>query len=121
MEIVNAGEIVELAIRRQNINISELSRRMHVNRRTLYNWFQQKELDEDVIQRIGIVINYDFTVDFHHELKIHRYHNDDVRQMDSPLNAEKYAPDSTYYWMEKYMELLKDYKKLLHGLKDYHH
>jgi plasmid maintenance system antidote protein VapI len=121
MEIVNAGEIVELAVRRQNINISELSRRMHVNRRTLYNWFQQRELNEDVIVRIGNVINYDFSGDFHNELKICQYNVNSTHQIESSANVDKYSPESTYYWMEKYIELLKDYKKLLQGLKSTNH
>lgn len=118
MEIVNAGEIVELAVRRQNVNISELSRQMHVNRRTLYNWFQQKELEMDVIVRIGSIINYDFSGDFHNDHKICRYDFSTAQQLEISFNTGKHSPDSTYYWMEKYSELLRDYKKLLHGLKD---
>lgn len=66
---VNAGEIVELAVRRENINISELSRRMQVNRRTLYNWFQQKQLPIDVNHEIGKAIDYYFYSEFKDEFR----------------------------------------------------
>lgn len=107
---LNAGEIVELAVRRKNVNISELSRRLHINRRTLYNWFRQKKLHTDVICEIGKVINYDFSNDFEEEFR-QLTGKDDlmVLNVDHRLNP----PDSVYYWMEKYIALLEDYKKLV--------
>lgn len=107
---LNAGEIVELAVRRKNVNISELSRRLHINRRTLYNWFRQKKLHADVICEIGKVINYDFSNDFEEEFR-QLMGKDDlmVLNVDPRINP----PDSVYYWMEKYIALLEDYKKLV--------
>jgi len=109
---LNAGEIVEHAVRRQNVNISELSRRMKVNRRTLYNWFQQKSLNADVIYGIGEVINYDFSKDFNQELETSKLKSKE-RGLNSKTNKEYGSQESVYYWMEKYISLLEDYKKLL--------
>jgi transcriptional regulator with XRE-family HTH domain len=109
---LNAGEIVEHAVRRQNVNISELSRRMKVNRRTLYNWFQQKSLNADVICGIGQVINYDFSKDFNEELEASKLKSKE-RVLNPKINKEYVAQESVYYWMEKYITLLEDYKKLL--------
>lgn len=106
----NAGEIVELAVRRQNVNISELSKRLNVNRRTLYNWFRQKKLHTDVILQIGKAINYDFTDDFEGELKSFN-HNENLRPFKKDNNSEH--AESVYYWMEKYITLLEDYKRLV--------
>lgn len=97
MEVINAGEIVEHAVRRQHVNISELSRQMNVNRRTLYNWFRQKKLPLDVILSIGEVIRYDFSKEFKDEFQVPRQD----------------PSDDKYYWMEKYITLLEDYKSLL--------
>lgn len=109
----NAGEIVELAVRRQNVNISDLSRRMHVNRRTLYNWFKQRKLHTDVIIEIGKAINHDFSADF----------QSDYRDLGMPPaykdEAAAHHSDSVYYWMEKYISLLEDYKRL--AQKESHH
>ncbi|WP_449436902.1 hypothetical protein [Pedobacter steynii] len=44
-----AGEILERAVLRQEISISELSKRMNVSKRTLYNWFGQRTLDKRVL------------------------------------------------------------------------
>jgi transposase-like protein len=109
---LNAGEIVEHAVRRQNVNISELSRKMKVNRRTLYNWFQQKSLNADVISEIGQVINYDFSKDFTEELINSRLKSKE--RISHPKTAKDYGhSESVHYWMEKYICLLEDYKKLL--------
>jgi len=115
---LNAGEIVEHAVRRQNVNISELSRRMKVNRRTLYNWFQQKSLNADVICGIGQVINYDFSKDFNEELETSKLKSKE-RVLNPKVNKEFVAQESVYYWMEKYITLLEDYKKLLQNSSSY--
>lgn len=106
---MNAGEIVEHAVRRQNVNISELSRRMNVNRRTLYNWFQQKSLNADVICGIGEVINYDFSKDFNESNMVLSKSKDKY----SNRKADQAQSEAVYYWMEKYISLLEDYKSLL--------
>jgi transcriptional regulator with XRE-family HTH domain len=115
---LNAGEIVEHAVRRQNVNISELSRRMKVNRRTLYNWFQQKSLNADVICGIGEVINYDFSKDFNEELESNKLKSKE-RILNPKINKDYNAQESVYYWMEKYISLLEDYKKLLQNSSSY--
>lgn len=107
---MNAGEIVEHAIRRQNVNISELSRKMNVNRRTLYNWFQQKSLNADVICGIGEVINYDFSKDFPEELKSETKSKEKIL---TNAKMESVQSETVYYWMEKYILLLEDYRGLL--------
>ena len=108
---VNAGAIVEHAIRRQNVNISELSRKMNVNRRTLYNWFQQKSLNADVIHGIGEVINYDFSKDFKEELNAEA--SKVKEKMPDSVKTESVHSENVYYWMEKYILLLEDYRLLL--------
>lgn len=105
----NVGEILELAVRRQNVNISELSRNLKVNRRTLYNWFRQKKLPHDVIYKIGKAINYDFSNDFDGEFG---KSNELSNSIDKNYSRHE-PPDTIYYWMEKYIDLLEDYKKLL--------
>jgi hypothetical protein len=112
MTKLNAGEIVEHAVRRQNVNISELSRRMKVNRRTLYNWFQQKSLNADVICGIGQVINYDFSKDFNDELNSSSVKGS-ARMLNVKNDRDGKNSETVYYWMEKYIALLEDYKKLL--------
>ncbi|PST83240.1 hypothetical protein C7T94_11650 [Pedobacter yulinensis] len=110
--VINAGEIVELAVRRQNVNISELSRKMNVNRRTLYNWFQQRRLSAEVVHNIGRMIQHDFSKDFTGEKQIPLIERP---QENSPSrqSGDMERSDAIFYWMEKYIRLLEEYKNLL--------
>ncbi|MEJ2902453.1 hypothetical protein [Pedobacter panaciterrae] len=106
----NAGEIVELAIRRQEINITELSRRLHVNRRTLYNWFTKNDLHPDLILQIGRIINYDF----HPHFESGFFGFEPEQELNAQVrNAEQMPADLAFYWMGKYINLLEEYKGLL--------
>ncbi|MET1054841.1 MAG: helix-turn-helix domain-containing protein [Pedobacter sp.] len=105
----NAGEIVELAVRRKNINISELSRKMKVNRRTLYNWFQQETLTSAVIHSISQAIDYDFSQEFPEDFLTNRSTCQKTVEEDNATEAG----GQQYYWMKKYITLLEDYRLLL--------
>jgi len=101
------GQVVERIIRRKGYSISELARLTNVNRRSVYNWFNQKHLKSEIIFRIGNVINHDFSTEFpslypKDELNKH-YHfmNDDADQ------------STTTYWKDKYIDLLEKYNQLL--------
>ena len=62
--VMQKGEILERVIRRNHISISELSRKLNVSRRSIYNWFTQERLSRDVIYKIGTVLNHDFSAEF---------------------------------------------------------
>jgi len=106
----NAGEIVELAIRRQEFSITELSRRLGVNRRSLYNWFTRKDLHPDLILQIGRIINYDFYP--HFENGFFGFDREHALTMQVP-KTHQMPEDLTFYWMGKYIDLLEEYKGLL--------
>jgi len=110
----NAGQLVELAVRRQNINISELSRKMNINRRTLYNWFRQETLSPSVIYSISQAIGYDFSNEFPEQFFKTRSHSYKIGQRDDAYIS---AEDAKEYWMKKYISLLEDYKLLLEKSK----
>lgn len=63
------GQIVEKVIRRDGHSISDVSRLMKVNRRSVYNWFNQPNLRPEIIYRIGRIIKHDFSVDLPHVFK----------------------------------------------------
>ena len=105
----NAGEIVELAVRRKNINISELSRKMKVNRRTLYNWFQQETLTSSVIYSISQAIDYDFSQEFPENFFNKLTNCQKTQEEDCASETEGLH----YYWMKKYITLLEDYRLLM--------
>ncbi|WP_036677950.1 helix-turn-helix domain-containing protein [Daejeonella oryzae] len=112
MSTVHAGSIIEKVVRRKNVSISSLSRKLNVNRRTLYNWFNQETLPSKLIGKIGHNLGHDFSLEFSSalsgpDLKI----IEDVTmsmQRSENENAETYQ-----YWMCKYIELLEKYNALL--------
>lgn len=98
------GEIVERVVRRSGMSLSEIARKTNVNRRSIYNWFQQAKLQPEIIIKIGLVLNYDFSNDFPGYPQIRAY---------KTLSKEVETSDSYYYWLWKYVELLEKYNKLL--------
>jgi len=99
------GDMFEKAVRRSGISITVLSRKLRVNRRTLYNWFRRDSVSIDVIYRAAKVIGPDF---FHHfpglELSV---------QKESVIASA----EGVDYWKMKYTELLEKYNELLLKIK----
>lgn len=107
------GQIVERVIRRNGYSISELSRLAHVNRRSVYNWFNQKHLKPEIIFRIGCALKHDFSIEFPH-----LFSKDDFKVIfdkDQPESPERTAAETTgsSNWKDKYINLLEQYNKLL--------
>lgn len=106
---MNKGEIVELVIRRNNLSISELSRRLHVSRRSVYNWFDQTDLSLDVICKIGEVLDYDFSPDFPDLFNRKKLKSIDMH----PEQQEETQQNSVNYWRNKYINLLEKHNEIL--------
>ncbi|MCQ6956560.1 MULTISPECIES: helix-turn-helix domain-containing protein [Mucilaginibacter] len=108
----HAGEIIELAVRRKGVSISELSRRMHVNRRSIYNWFQQRCLKIETICEVGYIIGYDFSQDFPDA-----FTQQGFAIMENLIAAGKKnnldSSNSVHFWMTKYIAVLEKYNELL--------
>jgi hypothetical protein len=109
---LNAGQVVERVVRRNKVSISELARRLQVNRRSVYNWFDQKTLKIDIICKIGHVLNHDFSVDFP-EAFGERGFAAMENLIESVNDNEHKHPNSVHYWMVKYISLLEKYNELL--------
>ncbi|MEH6307446.1 helix-turn-helix transcriptional regulator [Olivibacter sp. CPCC 100613] len=107
------GHIIERIIRRNGYSISELARLTNVNRRSIYNWFNQKNLKPEIIFRIGCALKHDFSEEFP-EL----FTEDEFQKVISP---EKTSTDETLtlsegssnYWKDKYIKILEEYNRLL--------
>ena len=103
------GQIVELVIRKKGFSISELARLTHMNRRSVYNWFNQKYLKQEIIYQIGLTINHDFSVEFP-EL----FRKEDFNQNQLGLSGSSFwEPPNPALWKDKYIELLEKYNNLL--------
>jgi len=60
----NRGAILEYIIRRENISINDLSLKLNVTRKTIYNWFDNEDLSYDIIAEISRCINFDLMAVF---------------------------------------------------------
>ncbi len=108
---MNKGKIVELVIRRNSLSISELSRRLHVSRRSIYNWFEQSELNLDVICKIGEVLDHDFSLDFPDLFNTKESKLFDARNFLG--TQEETQQNSVSYWRNKYINLLERHNEML--------
>ena len=105
------GEIIELAVRRDKISISELSRKLKVSRKSIYNWFRKKNLSLEVITKIGDVLNHDFMKELPEKydelnVELRKLKNENMAKLDND-------PNLSHYWKTKYINLLEDYTNLL--------
>lgn len=97
------GAIVERVVRRSGISIAELARRIKVDRRSIYYWFKQSNLDAATIAKLGRALTYDFKQDFP-DLNLDEQ-NEPVRSL---------APtEEVMHWKTKYIGLLENYNYLL--------
>jgi hypothetical protein len=107
------GQIVEYRVRKNGYCISDLARCMQVNRRSIYNWFNQKHLKRDVILRIGCIIRHDFAQEFP-EI----FEPDDFKIIyqvpEQPLrNTLSFDYEEQECWKNKYLTLLEKYNETL--------
>ncbi|TWR30916.1 hypothetical protein FPZ43_00080 [Mucilaginibacter pallidiroseus] len=105
------GQIVELTIRKKGFSISELARLADINRKCVYNWFNQKYLKPDIIHRIGHFINHDFSVEFPELFTA----DDFIKPLDDLASDNV---EGGPVWKDRYIDLLEKYNNLL--LEQYH-
>jgi transcriptional regulator with XRE-family HTH domain len=106
------GQILERAIRRNGNSISEVARLLNMNRRSVYNWFNQVQLRPEILYKIGHVINYDFSVDLPNLFTP----EDFIKKPRLAVNKEGELMEDTTNsnsWQQKYIDLLEKYNSLL--------
>lgn len=103
----HAGEIVEMAIRRSDISIAEVARRLSVTRRSVYYWFNKKVLCISIIYKIGQAINIDFSNDFPIASG-----NANTPYQFSDDGEDQISSDASF-WKNKYIKVLEQYTELL--------
>jgi predicted transcriptional regulator len=106
---IHHGQIVEKVIRRNGHSISEIARITGVNRRSVYNWFNQRTLKEDIVVRLGRAIQHDFS-SMIPDLQLT---TTDFKSTFQPITVQ---PDEHAIWKDKYIELLERYNGLLESI-----
>lgn len=107
------GEIIERTIRRNGYSISELARLMKVNRRSIYNWFNQPKFKPDIIFKIGCALKHDFSNEFPELFSTEEFQNafSNHKLLNSELLFEE--REKINYWKDKYISLLEEYNQIL--------
>ncbi|TWR28837.1 hypothetical protein FPZ43_11240 [Mucilaginibacter pallidiroseus] len=105
------GQLVEYTIRKNGYNLTDLANKLNVNRRTIYNWFQQPNLKISIIIAIGNVIRHDFSQDLPGILE------DKDFSFNRPV-VKSYNKSNENDWMDKYLTLLEQYNKVLTAMVD---
>lgn len=114
---INVGHVLEQAVRMERIGISELSRKLNVSRRTIYNWFKQEDLNPNIILKVGDVIRHDFTAELPETFIRNHKH---ILETENPSILNEVAADnnSVYFWMNKYVALLEKYNEMLNRISE---
>jgi hypothetical protein len=105
MDKVHMGRLLERAIRKKGLNISEVAVALNINRRTLYNWFKQDVLDEHKLKKVTEVIK--------DGLLLYTTKQTELRI----TTSEPLTDNDELYWHEKYTELLDRYSRLIRTKK----
>lgn len=101
------GQIVEYVVRRKGYSISDLASQTSVNRRSIYNWFNQTQLKADIIYKIGCVVKHDFSNEFPELFCCGDFEHARVAQ--KPYLNARIQED----WKSKYLTLLEQYNLML--------
>lgn len=109
------GQLVEKVIRRNGYCISELARLSNVNRRSVYNWFNQRNLKSEIIYRIGCALNHDFSVEFPDLFDSTEFSKRKKSNFTTDTVSEKSYDEASNdnIWKDKYLLLLEKYIELL--------
>ena len=108
------GQIVEYLVRKNGYSITDLATELDVNRRSIYNYFQNQFLKSDIILKIGRVIRHDFSKefpefftpeDFAPSYKQGKLTVVGTNSINSPVTEE--------IWKDKYLALLESYNEAL--------
>ncbi|HWZ35130.1 MAG TPA: helix-turn-helix transcriptional regulator [Mucilaginibacter sp.] len=109
---VHYGHVVERIVRRNRMGISEIARKLHISRRTLYNWFETNNLHIDTILKLGSVLGHDFSLEFPNDFaKISDCAHENVFMEEHKVDTP--SSEAVYYWMDKYIKLLEKFNDTL--------
>lgn len=105
------GQIVEYRIRKNGYSISNLAKALQINRRSIYNWFNQRNLKKETIFQIGTVLQYDFSEEFP-ELFTSADFNISNQPLGRFASTQQNINENEIY-KDKYVALLEEYNQLL--------
>ncbi|WP_338410676.1 hypothetical protein [uncultured Flavobacterium sp.] len=104
--MIHRGEIIKKNVYNSGYSVTKLAIDLKKSRGWVYQMFQYKNVSLDTILMIGEAIHYDFSNEIQ-ELNFTYSKINSTKELDEN-NVESY-----FYWKNKYLHLLEDYKLLL--------
>ncbi|WP_454803553.1 hypothetical protein [Mucilaginibacter phyllosphaerae] len=102
------GQIVEYTLRKKGFNISTLAKLVNVNRRTIYNWFDQRRLKTNIILQIGLATELDFSVQFPELFTPNQFELNHISSTEDETLSESIYKNKYLVLLEKYNEILSN-------------
>lgn len=94
------GKLLEDAIKKKGLTITEVSNTLNVSRRTIYNWLKRDVFSKVILNKLS---ESDLIGSFTEHIK---------PAVNSPIIVNS-SIDEEAYWEEKYLKLLNQYTELL--------
>lgn len=102
------GEILEHAIRKSAVPITKIAKKIGYTRQHIYNLFEQKSIDLNLMLAIGEFIHHDFSDSIQTLKKYKQLHYAEHAALNSGSYEQKY-----YALLKEHNQLLKKYNNLL--------
>lgn len=103
----HVGKQLEEAVRASEWSITALAQKLNLSRKTIYNYFENPDLEDYIVKR------------FEQVLHVYITNKNKENGMVGESNDTKYSAEgSAQYWKDKYLDLLEKYTALLELRKD---
>lgn len=107
---MNKGEIIKEVVEESGVKKTLLAAEMGISRGTLYNIFNQMDVDNETILKIGEIIHYDFSIKFPKLKRANKIEDPSVEYTTKIVTQLREEVD---HWKSKYIALLEEHNKLL--------
>ena len=85
-ETLHIGKIIEEELRRQERTVTWLSRKIHCDRRNIYDIFSRPSIDTDLLFKLSIALNRDFFAYFSANLHLYDHPSSAIPQPGSAIS-----------------------------------
>jgi hypothetical protein len=108
------GEILQTAVKKSPIKITDLVKRMKISRGTYYNHKEDANLPFEILGQYGKVLGYDFTNDFsemqQYILEEPTPPYGEPSTLEEAIKQRDYWRSQNDLWKNKYIQLLEERK-----------
>jgi hypothetical protein len=110
---LHQGKTIEQVIRRSGHSFSRVARLTKVSRRSVYNWLNQPQVNPQIIQKIGRVINHDFSIEFPELFSSEDFNTAPSHPNPGATSTPPSLEEEVAKWKNKYIDILERYNELL--------